>query len=242
MIAFHKERFSQWSKGFSLLEIIIVMSIIGILVVLAIIMVPGAINRSRGVAIATSLEQTHRAMVAWHLANDWDQWVTEETLGFPYVDGLSPHVCDVPGNSNPKLSDIIVCPPSKGYGLDKYLNKEDIPGDFIGNTRYDNDDGHNTLANPCSGEYEDSINLQIIASQYFEYVDDIIDHGDGQCGRVTNCKPFGYNCIAYRLSFEEDDVSDSLKTNIDTAQTNAAKIIALSLPLTDLTAQRKYTI
>lgn len=181
------------SGGFTIVELLIVIVVIGVLAALTLVTYNGVINRTKGAQIAFSFRQVEKAFIAWHLQQGWSTWQTEDILGSNTSRGFP--------TQNTQLDWLLADYPM----LTNYLKMADLPARNIGQLRYDNDG--DVAADPCTASSGVGVNVQLAnAKPYFSEVDKVIDNGDGQCGKLAACDGAS-TCVIYRLGKSVDDIA-----------------------------------
>lgn len=183
-------------KGFTIVEIVVVIVVIGVIGVVVNMANSQAIHRAKATDVAKAFQTVEGALTNWHIKQAWSTWKTENELGFPnatYPSATANVQIDwLLGNTGIP----------ENNGLREYLNINDLPARSLGQIRYDNDG--DVLGDPCT-DVSNGVNLQISnTKQFFTEVDNIIDKGDGQCGKVALCDT-SFTCILYRLGTQSTD-------------------------------------
>ena len=158
-------------KGFTLLELLIVIAIIGLLASVVIVSFPGVQDKSRAVIIVQDFQTIENALRLFKISENRDTWWRET-----YWTGGVPRISQIMGLS--EFLPVTLEPPISGTYYD-----------------YDND-GDTLVEGNCGCCLGVNIGLRNCGAEchkYFDIVDNIIDNKDGRCyGRVRSDSGFSY--------------------------------------------------
>ena len=162
-------------QGFTIVEIMIVIIVIGILASITIVSYSGVQNRSKATVIANDIKSLEKALKAFASDEQRTTWWEDDTNNGKYF----PFTPSSGTGENPLVSDII-----QNTNLKDYF--EGLSATTSSNTtevKYDND------GNTYDGCSTDSggVNLYFyaISSKVASEIDSSIDDGNPTCGKVT---------------------------------------------------------
>jgi prepilin-type N-terminal cleavage/methylation domain-containing protein len=182
---------ARQKKGFTLIEILIVTTIIGILGSILFISVNSVREKAKAIKIIGDLKSIEKGLIAWGLAEGISEWWDEDVWDAPSDEPTIEWMME-----NTDLGDWVSGTPR--IDADLYVYDND------GNTFDPDGDG-------CGSVPWHGVNLNIWEQKFLRIVDLIdkkIDGGDGNsCGRVVwdNAGRGGY-FIGYRLGNNSDDL------------------------------------
>lgn len=167
-------------NGFTLMELLVVISIIGLLSIIIVTSVRAARNRAKSAAVVVQTGQVEKAFFLSYIEEERATWWTEGELqnanpGFP---------------NNPKISDIIEIESGPLSSFSSYFAA--TPNDIIADSevRYDNDSNSSTP--DCSGDIRRGVNLIIyrVSWEDTKSLDEFYDNElDGSCGKIRYVRP-----------------------------------------------------
>ena len=163
--------------GFTIVELLIVVVVIGILAAIVIVAYNGITESARATSVADAFRKIEKSMTLYVTAEGYASWPVDNTLT---------------GSGNPTVSGMI----SSVTNFSNYLQSAPAVADIGANTwRYDNDgDVYNGCAVSYSGTniYVNGFTDHTLALK----VDEIIDDGDLSCGKMR----LSGNDLIYSLS------------------------------------------
>lgn len=167
------------NSGFTIVELLIVIVIIGILAAIVIVAYNGITENARASSIADGFKKFEKAMRLYVASEGLSSWPAESAVS---SGGLPAMINNVPGFSN-------------------YMQSApEIPG-VTGNWRYDND---GDSYNGCS-QWANGVNIYIGSftdGAMAQRVDDIMDDGNLTCGKMRWTGDA--NNLLYNLSPDEN--------------------------------------
>lgn len=172
-------RVGRSKKGFTVVELIVVIIVIAILATITVVAYNGIRGQTQAAAVADGLKQIEKSMHLWILKDGLSKWPDD----------------DVTGGGQP-LSELIAENPN----LRRYLQSVPaVQGVETEEWFYDNE---GDTKSECSGTYN-GVNIVIryvITRAIAQKVDDDIDDGNLSCGKVR----YADQRIFYALSYDED--------------------------------------
>lgn len=175
------------THGFTIVELLIVIVVIGILAAITIVSYDGIQQRAQIVAVSDGLKKVDRSMTMWMMASSQGSW----PLDTAYDGGTD-------------LSALIASAP----GLKDYLqNVPSVVGVGTNEWFYDNDEVESAPGASCGSPY-DGVNIVIkyLDNQSVaEGVDKMIDDGNLHCGKVKYATDTttGKGLLFYSLSYSK---------------------------------------
>tara|TARA_B100001245_G_scaffold236046_1_gene225488 strand:+ start:1965 stop:2525 length:561 start_codon:yes stop_codon:yes gene_type:complete len=152
-------------QGFTIVELLIVVVVIGILAAIVIVSYNGITQSANATAIADSFKKFEKAMRLYATSQSWGSWPIDNTIM---------------GSSNPNVANLINSAP----GFSNYMQSPpDVAGIDPSYWRYDNDgDTYNGCGTGGSGTnvFISSLPDTALATK----VDEILDDGNTACGRL----------------------------------------------------------
>jgi prepilin-type N-terminal cleavage/methylation domain-containing protein len=163
--------------GFTIVELLIVIVVIGVLAAIVIVAYNGVTQGANASAIADSFKKFEKAMRLYATSQSWSTWPGDSTLT---------------GSGNPNVASLI----SNVSGFSNYMpSPPNVAGVSPSSWRYDNDsDTYNGCAANGNGTnvFIDSLTDTALATR----VDEIIDDGNTACGKLR----FSGSALVYSLS------------------------------------------
>lgn len=172
----------QKIKGFTIVELLIVIVVVGILAAISIVAYNGIQQRSRASAIANGISSIEKAFRLHAITEARDTWWLETEIGT---------------SGNPRINNII-----SNTNMKNYIQTEPIVGGMTSSYWfYDNDGDTRNLAT-CGTSMVQGANLSFenINSTTAQAVDNMIDDGDLSCGKL---RMYGTNQLQYSLSADQ---------------------------------------
>jgi prepilin-type N-terminal cleavage/methylation domain-containing protein len=174
-------------KGFTIVELLIVIVVVAILAAIVIVAYNGVQVRSKASAIASGLKSTEKAFRLYAIDKSYDSWPADSTM----ITGIS---------TNPTIQQFIDNTSFKDY-MQKAPNIANTPSLYW---FYDYD----TDTRPNCGSRYAGVNIIILylSQDIATQIDKDIDDGDPACGRVrydgttTPAQPYFF----YSLSFGKE--------------------------------------
>lgn len=167
------------NAGFTLLELLVVIGIIGILITIILVSLNQARITSQASGILQNFQQLERAMFLFADLEDIHDWWEDDSFGL----GPDPTIQNLIDNTE----------------LSIFLNR--APSPFIGDVyRYSTASGSYNCnsANPTLGV---NLTLSNVPQTYFDIIDKIMDNGDGDdCGKIS----YDNTTIYYKLGASLD--------------------------------------
>lgn len=158
------KRFTK--KGFTIVELLVVIVVIGILAAITIVAYSGIQQRAQAASIADALEKIDKAFRLYG---------TEQQISTWWVDNA------LTGTGNPNISSVI-----SSTGLKSYIQSEPVISGLTGSYfKYDNDTDTRDVA-VCGSNNPAGVNIFFtpISAELTAIVDKIIDDNDTNCGKV----------------------------------------------------------
>lgn len=181
-------------NGFTVVELLVVIIVIGLLAAITIVSYNGVQTRSKGTQLATGLENVDQAFHTLAAEQQRGVWWRDTGATDP-IYASSP--------ANPSLANII----TNTAGLDAYL-KEVPASSATGTWQYDND-GDTRLTTTCAvagSEGSDWTGIVMavngLSTAVIDAVDDQIDDGDILCGKVRAGNA-ARTILLYQLGFTQ---------------------------------------
>ena len=170
------------SKGFTIVELLIVIVVIGILAAITIVAYNGIQQRARASAIASGIASIEKAMRLLATEQGRETWWTES---------------EIDTNGNPRLTKFIT-----DTNLKNYLpSAPTVTGMSSSYWFYDNDGDVRNLATCTTGAIQGvNLSFENIDVATIQAVDRMIDDGDIACGRL---RAYGTNQLQYNLSVSQ---------------------------------------
>lgn len=170
-------------KGFTIVELLIVIVVIGILAAITIVAYNGVQDRARATAITTGFKKIDKAFRLMAIDQDRTTW---------WIDN-SPSLTNA---SNPKIDDIIAATTLKNY----LQSAPAAPGLSTGFWWYDNDGDVYDPAECLSATNGVNIVFTGVTQSIALQVDKSLDDGNLSCGKIRVNVSGGVNRIFYSLS------------------------------------------
>lgn len=153
--------------GFTIVELLIVIVVIGVLATIGVVSYGGAQDRARAAAIAEKLSNIKDAFSLYGAKEQTTTWPYEDTFG---------------QGANPTMNSIVA-----NTSLGNYMETLDpVPGYPNSAYIYDNDSTDPDEAFDDCGQTLDGVNIRIsnTEQQLAQVLDNTIDDGDLNCGQV----------------------------------------------------------
>jgi prepilin-type N-terminal cleavage/methylation domain-containing protein len=170
-------------NGFTIVELLIVIVVIGILAAITIVAYSGVQDRARATAITTGFKKIDKAFRLMAVDQDRTTW---------WIDNSS----SLTGVSNPLIDDIITATTLKNY-LQRSPDTANQAGAFWW---YDNDNDTYDPAECLSATNGVNIVFTGVAQSIALQVDKSLDDGNLSCGKIRVNVSGGVNRIFYSLS------------------------------------------
>ncbi len=165
------------SRGFTLVELIIVIVVIGILAAIILVAYSGVTESAKAASIADGLKKFEKAVRLVAVDNGYSSWPSDTNIPAGYTASIPNMIAHVPN-------------------FNKYMQSAPNIADIsAASWRYDNDG--NTY-DGCSA-YGTGVNVYVAGlsdKAMAQRVDDIMDDGNLECGRVR----WSSNNLLYNLS------------------------------------------
>lgn len=175
------------NRGFTIVELLIVIVVIGILAAITIVSYQGVTKRAQIAAVSDGLKKVEKSMTLWMMTSGASTWPLDTAYG---------------GGTD--LSTLI----AGASGLKDYLqNVPAVVGVGTDEWFYDNDEIQNAPGAVCGSPY-DGVNIVIKYlddKSVVEGIDKMIDDGNLYCGKVKYAVDSGTNkgILFYSLSYEK---------------------------------------
>ncbi len=171
------------SAGFTIVELLIVIVVIGILAAIAVVAYNGIQDRARAAAISSGYKKIDKAFRLMAIDEGRSTWWLDDTPSFT-------------GTGNPYVSDIITNTTLKNY----LQSAPVVSGLSTSIWRYDNDGEVYDPAECLSSSYGVNIFITNISQAIALQVDKTLDDGNLSCGNVRH-DPATSNRLLYSISY-----------------------------------------
>ena len=179
-------------NGFTIVELVIVVSIIGILATITTVAYRGVEDKARSARIATGFKEMDDAFKIFAAREGIKTWWLDETW---WVDEGPDYI----GPHDPQINTII-----SNTNLKNYLKSSpDISGLSSSLWRYDNDDNTYNPAECIASSSGVNLFITGISPSVALQVDKILDDGNVSCGGVRYNPSLG-NRLLYSISYDQD--------------------------------------
>ncbi len=153
------------TSGFTIVELIVVVVVIGILATITIVAYGDFQARSTAAAVETGIKDIEKNLRLYASEQQWGSWPRDNAID--------------PGKSNPSFQTLINDLPE----FKKYLSTTPSTGDLPASAWVYDYDGD--IKPDCGSKYNGTnIVLTGISQNVVNYIDSDIDDGDNNCGRI----------------------------------------------------------
>lgn len=171
----------RFGGGFTIVELLIVIVVIGILAAIVIVAYTGVQQRAQAAAVVSGIKSADKAFRLLAAEQGYDTWPLDTTLT---------------GHANPTLDDLIA-----NTDLKKYLQQVPQASGLTLGWGYDND-GDSRAPTACDTKWT-GVNLTIsgVPDAVLQQIDNTLDDGNTSCGRVRLADS---SRIIYQLGFTQN--------------------------------------
>lgn len=153
------------TSGFTIVELLIVIVVIGILAAITIVSYNGIQTRATAASVSTGVKNIDKSLRVYAADKGWTVWPTDSTI--------------LTSGTNPSIQRLI----NELPGFSQYMQTAPtIAGVPASNWTYDNDGDTKTA---CASKYSGTnIVLTGVTDAVAASVDDSLDDGDSECGTI----------------------------------------------------------